>query len=81
MPTTLLVEPDPNGHRFQAVANVAARAHQDGDHVVLLTSSGAVTSEAFKVYLADVPLEAVEVYDEPHPPTARMLEGIVARCR
>lgn len=81
MPTTVLVEPDLTGHRFQAVANVALRAQQDGDHVVLLTSSGAVTSDAFKVYLSDVPLEAVEVYDEIHPPTAAMLEAIVARCR
>ena len=81
MPTTVLVEPDVTGHRFQAVANVALRAQRDGDHVVLLTSSGAVTSDAFKVYLSDVPLEAVEVYDEMHPATAAMLEGVVARCR
>lgn len=81
MPTTLLVEPDPSGHRFQAVANVALRAQQDGDAVVLLTSSGAVTSDAFKVYLAGVQLEAVEVYDEPYPPTATMLAAIADRCR
>jgi hypothetical protein len=81
MPTTLLVEPDPSGHRFQAVANVALRAQRDGDAVVLLTSSGAVTSDAFKVYLAGVQLEAVEVYHEPYPPTASMLEAIAERCR
>jgi glycosyltransferase involved in cell wall biosynthesis len=81
MPTTLLVEPDLTGHRFQAVANVALRAQRDGDHVVLLTSSGAVTSDAFKVYLADVPLEAVEVFDELHPPTEAMLARVVDRCR
>ncbi|MCW2797024.1 hypothetical protein [Nocardioides sp.] len=80
MPTTLLVEPDLTGHRFQAVAHVALRAQESGDTVVLLTSSGAVTSDAFKVYLSDVPLEAVEVYDAIHPSTAAMLEGIVARC-
>ncbi len=77
MPTTVLVEPDLTGHRFQAVANVALRAQQDGDHVVLLTSKGAVTSDAFKVYLSDVPLEAVEVFDEIYPPTATMLDHIV----
>ncbi len=81
MPTTVLVEPDLTGHRFQAVANVALRAQQAGDHVVLLTSKGAVTSDAFKVYLSDVPLEAVEVFDEIYPPTATMLDRIVARCR
>ena len=81
MPTTVLVEPDLTGHRFQAVANVALRAQRDGDHVVLLTSRGAVTSDAFKVYLSDVPLEAVEAYDDMQPPTATMLEAVVARCR
>src|SRR5690349_6756627 len=81
MPTTLLVEPDPEGHRFQAVANVALRAQRDGDDVVLITSKGAVTSDAFKVYLSDVTLEAFEVFDEVYPPTATMLEQIVARCR
>lgn len=81
MPTTVLVEPDPSGHRFQAVANVALRAQKDGDDVVLLTSKGAVTGDAFKVYLADVAIEAVEVFDEVYPPTATMLEQVVARCR
>jgi glycosyltransferase involved in cell wall biosynthesis len=81
MPTTVLVEPDPEGHRFQAVANVALRAIGDGDRVVLLTSSGAVTSDAFKVYLADVPLQAEEVFEEIYPPTATMLARVVERCR
>lgn len=81
MPTTVLVEPDPSGHRFQAVANVALRARKDGDDVVLLTSRGAVTGDAFKVYLSEVPLEAVEVFDEVYPPTATMIDQVVARCR
>ncbi len=81
MPTTLLIEPDLTGHRFQAVAHVAQRAHDAGDRVVLLTSRGASTSEAFTVYLSDAPVEATEVYDEIHPPTAVMLEAIVDRCR
>lgn len=80
MPTTLLVEPDPNGHRFQAVAHVASRALAAGDRVVLLTSVGAVTSDAYNVFLSDVPLMAIEAYDEIYPPTAVMLEKIVERC-
>lgn len=80
MPTTLLVEPDPSGHRFQLVAHLAQRAHEAGDSVVLLTSHGAVSGEAFKVYLSDAPLEAVEVYDEVYPPTATMLARIVEQC-
>ncbi len=80
MPTTLLIEPDPSGHRFQAVAHVAERARRAGDDVVLLTSTGAVAGESYDVYLADVDIEAVEVYDEVYPPTPVMLEQIVARC-
>jgi glycosyltransferase involved in cell wall biosynthesis len=81
MPTTLLVEPDPNGHRFQAVAHVAQRALEDGDRVEVLTSRDAVTSDAYKVYLSGVAVHAVEVFDEIYPPTREMLARIVERCR
>lgn len=81
MATTLLVEPDPSGHRFQLVAHLAQRAHEAGDSVVLLTSRGATADEAFQVYLSDVPLKAEEVYDEIYPPTAVMLARIEEKCR
>jgi glycosyltransferase involved in cell wall biosynthesis len=79
-PVTLLVEPDPVGHRFQAVAHVTAIARQDTE-VVLLTSAGATASEEFKVYLADAELSAAEVFDQSYPPTREMLRQIVAVCR
>lgn len=81
MATTLLVEPDPSGHRFQLVAHLAQRAHEAGDNVVLLTSRGAVAGEAFEVYLSDVQLKAEEVFDEVYPPTAAMLAAIEGECR
>jgi glycosyltransferase involved in cell wall biosynthesis len=78
---TVLVEPDPSGHRFQAVANVAAVANETGE-VVLLTSRGAATSEQFEVYLAGTRFLAVEeVFDEVYPPTRQMAAAIAAKAR
>lgn len=80
VPVTLLVEPDPGGHRFQAVANVAQLAAQHGD-VVVLTSRGATADDAFRVYLAGAPVRAEEVFDEIYPPTAQMVAAVAERCR
>lgn len=80
MPVTVLVEPDPSGHRFQAVANVARLAALTGE-VVLLTSTGAVHGEAFSVYLADVPLRAEELFAEVYPPTAQIAAAVAEQCR
>jgi glycosyltransferase involved in cell wall biosynthesis len=77
---TLIIEPDPGGHRFQAVANVAELASRSGP-VLLLTSRGAMSSDEFTVYLSDAPLHAEEVFDHIYPPTAQMLAAITARCR
>lgn len=79
-PVTLLVEPDLSGHRFQAVAHVAEVAARYSD-VVLLTTSGATTSDEFKVYLADAPMVAFEVFDEIYPPTGRMLAEVATVAR
>jgi glycosyltransferase involved in cell wall biosynthesis len=79
-PVTLLVEPDPGGHRFQAVANVARLAARDGE-VLVLTSKRATADDAFRVYLSDAPVQVEEVFDEIYPPTARIVAEIAARCR
>lgn len=79
MPVTLIVEPDLNGHRFQAVAHVAAVAGRSSE-VVLLTSAGATASDEFKVYLSEVALRAEEVFETIYPPTSAMLAAIVGRC-
>lgn len=81
MPVTVIVEPDPSGHRFQAVANVAAVANETGD-VVLLTSTGASTGEAFNVYLNETTfLQVHEVFDQVYPPTRQMAAEVAARAR
>lgn len=78
---TVIVEPDPSGHRFQAVANVAAVAGETGD-VVLLTSRGATRSEQFDVYLNGTEFLAVEeVFDEIYPPTRQMAAAVAAQAR
>ncbi|MDT4940818.1 MAG: hypothetical protein QOJ34_907, partial [Pseudonocardiales bacterium] len=80
--TTILVEPNPLGHRFQAVAEVAEVARRSGD-VVLLTSKGAGESEWFASFLQNAPITVVERYDSIYPPTREMARGIaeVARGR
>lgn len=73
--TTVLVEPDPNGHRFQAVANVAAVALRSGP-VVLLTSKDGSSSEWSTVFLADLPIEVVERFDAIYPPTREIAAAV-----
>ena len=80
MPVTVIVEPDPSGHRFQAVANVAAVAGES-DEVLLLTSKGAATSEAFEVYLSETKLSVEEPFDEIYPPTREMAAAVAAKAR
>ena len=81
MSVTVIVEPDPSGHRFQAVANVAAVAAESGD-VVLLTSAGSATGEAFEVYLSDTRFAAVEeVFGDVYPPTRQMAAEVARKAR
>lgn len=81
MPVTVIVEPDPSGHRFQAVANVAAVAGETTD-VVLLTTREAAQGEAFDVYLADTEFLAVEpVFDDLYPPTELIARAIADQAR
>jgi glycosyltransferase involved in cell wall biosynthesis len=80
MAGTLIVEPDPGGHRFQAVANVARLAARDGE-VVLLTSRGATGRPEFENFLADRALEVDERFPVIHPPTAELLAAIAEHAR
>ncbi|RNL79112.1 glycosyltransferase family 1 protein [Nocardioides marmorisolisilvae] len=81
MAVTLIVEPDPSGHRFQAVANVAAVAGETTE-VVLLTTAEAAAGEAFDVYLADTKFLAVEpVFDQLYPPTEEIARAIADQAR
>jgi len=79
-PITVIVEPDPIGHRFQAVANVAHVARRSTD-VVLLTSTIGAAHDAFGAFLADVDLEVVTPFDVIHPPTQDMARAVADQCR
>jgi hypothetical protein len=78
--TTILVEPDPGGHRFQAVAEVARVALRSGD-VVLLTSAGATSTEWFASFLSETPIKVVERFDSIYPPTREMARAVAQLCR
>jgi glycosyltransferase involved in cell wall biosynthesis len=80
MATTVLIEPDPGGHRFQAVANVANVAARTDD-VLLLTSAGATSEPAFQAFLGDLDLQVEEVFDTIYPPTAVMAAAAADVCR
>lgn len=80
MAVTVIVEPDPSGHRFQAVANVAAVAGET-DEVVLLTSKGASTGEAFEVYLSGSELTVEERFDEIYPSAEEIARAIAEKAR
>ncbi|MGH8961052.1 MAG: glycosyltransferase [Jatrophihabitantaceae bacterium] len=80
MPVTLIVEPHPSGHRFQAVANVARFAGR-ADKIVLLTSTGAAAGAEFAAYLADVPLTVEEAFETIAPPTRQIARAVAQRCR
>lgn len=80
MTTTILVEPDPGGHRFQAVAHVAQVAARTGD-VLLLTSAGATSEPAYSVFLEAIELDVEEPFDVIHPSTRTIAETIAAVCR
>jgi hypothetical protein len=75
-PLTVLVEPDPGGHRFQWVSHVV-RGLAGKEDVVLLTSKGATATEAYATFLAPLELTAVERFDDIYPSPAEMGEAIV----
>jgi hypothetical protein len=79
-PVTVIVEPDPGGHRFQAVANVALVAARTTD-VVLLTSTIGAGHDAFDVFLADLDLDVVPRFDAIYPPTREMARAVADLCR
>lgn len=76
---TLVVEPNPGGHRFQAVADVARLAGQNGA-VALLTSTGARDRQEFAVHLADVPVEVYENFERFEPDGSEMAAAVAAFC-
>lgn len=80
MPVTVLVEPNPSGHRFQAVANVAEVAAETAE-VVLLTSRGARAAEEFSVYLSETSVRVLERFESVTPSTAEVAAEVAALLR
>ena len=82
--TTLIVEPNPGGHRFQAAGAVASVASRAGT-AVLLTSRGAQENPAFGAYLADLAAEGrirvSEEFDDILPPTQEQARVVARWCR
>jgi glycosyltransferase involved in cell wall biosynthesis len=80
MPTTILVEPNPRGHRPQAIATVAAVAGRTSD-VVVLTSHGASEHPGFRENVERLNLRVVERFDAIVPPTKQIVGEVAAVCR
>jgi glycosyltransferase involved in cell wall biosynthesis len=73
----VVVEPNPSGHRFQYVRHLV---QYEPDSVVL-TSVGATSTPEFASYLGDVPVEVLERYSQPEPPTAEMVAVVATLAR
>lgn len=80
MPVTVIVEPDPGGHRFQYVSHVATLAAEAGQ-VVLLTSRGAAAMAEFQTYLARAPITVEERFDEIYPATRLIAQTVADLAR
>jgi len=80
MPTTILVEPNPSGHRPQAVATVAVVAARTSD-VLVLTSRGASEDPRFEENVGPLGLRVEERFDQVIPPTREIAREIAAVCQ
>jgi glycosyltransferase involved in cell wall biosynthesis len=80
MPTTILVEPNPGGHRSQAVAAVATVAARTSD-VLLLTSRGAGDVPAFQEDVGHLDLRVEERFGDILPPTREIARHVAAIAR
>ncbi|MCZ4499737.1 MAG: hypothetical protein JWQ74_2290 [Marmoricola sp.] len=80
MTTTLIVEPDSRGHRFQAVGFVVDIARRDGD-VLLVTSVGAVATDRYAEQLGDRQVPTEERFSDFVPPTRELVDAVSDICR
>jgi hypothetical protein len=76
-PLTVLVEPDPYGHRLQWVSHLVRGLEREGSDVLLLTSRGATDTAEFAGFLADLPVTAVERFDGIYPSAREMGAALV----
>lgn len=80
MTTTLVVEPDSRGHRFEAVSHVFDVASRAGD-VLLVTSNGAMQTDTYREQLGNVAIKTEERFSSILPPTREIAEVVADICR
>lgn len=78
---TLIVEPNPGGHRMAAVRDVARIAHREGSEVVLLSRHGVRDRDEFAVHMADVPARVLERFGEAAPSTRELVDAVTSAAR
>lgn len=81
MPVTVVVGPDPGGHRFEHVRYVAEAVRRGGGELLLLTIRGARETDAFASCLADVNIAVHECFDQVRPPVSQVAAAAVAACQ
>lgn len=74
---TLVVEPNTDGHHFQAVGHVARLALADGP-VVLLTSRGARATDDFAIHLGTLTIDVDERLSGTAPTTRELVAAVAA---
>lgn len=80
MPTTILIEPNPGGHRAQVIAAVASVAARTSD-VLVLTSRGATEDVTFKEYVGHLGLRVEERFDVALPTPREIAREVATWCR
>lgn len=78
---TLIVEPNPGGHRMAAVRDVARVAHREGSEVVLLSQEGIRDRDEFAVNMAGVPARVLERFGEASPGTRELVDAVAGAAR
>jgi glycosyltransferase involved in cell wall biosynthesis len=80
VPVTVLIEPNPSGHHFQAVAHVAAVASESAE-VLLLTCTGARDTEEFANFLSTSPIRVIESFPSVAPATSQVVAAVADLVR
>lgn len=78
--TTLVVEPDSRGHRFEAVAHVLEVAGRAGE-VLLVTSVGAMQTETYREQLGKSSIQTEERFSSILPPTSEIADVVAQICQ
>ena len=75
-PLTVLVEPNPSGHRFQWVSHVVRGLSREGSDALLLTSVGATETDAYRNFLGPLDVPTLECFPHVYPPPHEVGQAI-----